>query len=129
MCIDNAADTRLSGAKKVESLPYIARAKVKGREQCQVVVMHPAGIDCQGGIHRASTKKHHSSTTPHSGESVLPPIHLTSALNHQVRTMPMIESTDCFLHPGTPHVNNAIGAELPRPFQTLLSASRNDYLA
>ena len=87
--------------------------------------MHPARIDAERGVCRASAEKHYAATAPDPRERVLPSCELTGAFDHQVWTVAAVEHANGRLRLGFGRVDHLVRAKLTRPFETTLAAARN----
>src|SRR5580698_1205941 len=88
--------------------------------------MHPARIDAERGVCRASTEKHYTAAASDPRKGVAPSCQLTGTFDYQVWTVATVEHANGRLRFGFGRVDDLVGAKLPRPFEATLTPSRNN---
>ena len=109
MRVDNRARSERARTENLERAFHVAQAKMKRRQQRQVVVMHPprVHIECSSG--RASAKKHHPPSAPHPTQRLMPSVELPGAFDDQIRPEAVVEARDFALRIAAADIDNPIG--------------------
>src|SRR5271166_2765936 len=96
------------------------------REQRQVVVMHPAGVDSKFGVRGASAEENHAPAAPDIAKGILPSLELSGGFDYEIGTEAGAQARDFSRGVFAGQVDHPAGTQFGGRFETIFAAA-NDY--